>query len=322
MNNFVTSIQVVGVNGLAYVYNDYVYGVVSGITKQLNCNNLSIIGAFWKIPWVVGTVVTKYTYEAAINTSTPPTPDSIKILQVKDTQDQTTYELAIALTDYMNATSPPDQLAYLCNGLGGSLPSMPTVTLPFPIIQYGPTSQDGTNNTFTFPFPANPLGLLYSIPAPWFNGVAAAPAYVPAGITTAALFVTWATANWGAYGTWSHTGDIVYLVSAETNVTLAGIQVALTPAAFCFNLTPYSTPALVTAVKFGTTGTLISFPGAFQLTNNPAVLQAQLMKVMSTQSTNYSSSVAHKLQVNTVYDVPKLYNGSTLVLTSTAGVCS
>ena len=320
---FVQSNQVVGVNGQAYLYPDYIVGVVNGIAKQLNCLNMTIINSFWKIPYVVGTQVTKYTYEVAVNTSTPPTADSIKVLIIKDSSDQAEYELAIANTDNMAASSPPNQFAYLCDGLGGSLPVMPTATIPFPVIQYGPVSTDGTDNTFIFPFPSNPLGLKYSIPAPWFNGVAASPAYAPGSIVTAAQFVTWATSNWSGYGTWTSSGNIVTLVSSVSNVTKAGMQVALTPAAFCFNLTAYSTPAAVNQVKFGSGGTLLTIPGgAFMLTNDPTVLIAQLQKVMSAESTTYGTAVAHKLQVNTVYDTPKLYYNGSLVVSSSAGVCS
>lgn len=320
--NFVQCPQVVGVAGQAFVYPNYVLGVVNGISKQISCQNVTIINSFWKIPYVVGTVVTKYTYEVAINTSTPPTKDSIKVLIIKDKQDQTEYEIAIANTDNMAASSPPNQFAYLCDGLGGTLATMPTVTLPFPIIEFPPTSVVGGNNIFTFTFPHNPLGLLYSIPAPWFNGLLGAPAYAPSGITTPAQFVTWANTNWSAYGTWANpSGDIVTLTSVSTNVTNAGMQIALTPAAFCFDLSAYSTPAAVNQVKFGTGGVLISVP-AFMLTNDPTVLAAVLQKVMSAESTSFGFAITHKLQVNTVYDVPKLYNNGSLVVTSTAGACS
>ncbi len=319
--NFVVAPQVVGVNGQAYVYPNYITGIVNGISKQLNCNNLAIVNSFWKIPFVVGTVVTKYTYEVAVNTSVPPTPDSIKVLIVKDQLDQTTYEIAIANTDNVGTTSPPNQLSYLCDGQGGSLPTMPTVTIPFPIIQFLPTSTDGTNNTFTFTFPANPNSLLYSIPAPWFNGVAGAPAYVPAGITTPAQFVTWANSNWSAYGTWANpgAGTVVTLVSLVSNVTTAGFQIALTPANFCFDLSAFSTPALVNGVKFGSSATITM--DAFMLTNDPNVLAAQLQKKMSAESTTFNTSVSHKLGVATVYAQPVLYNGTTIVSTAASGAC-
>ncbi len=313
MTNFVQSNEVVGVNGIAYLYPNYVTGVVGGIGKQINCNNITIIGSFWRVPFVVGTVITKYTDLVAVNDSTPPTPDSLKVLRIQDLSDMSVYDIAIANTDNIATSSPPNQFAYLCDGTGGTLPVMPDVTIPFPIIQFAPTSTDGTNNVFTFAFPNNPTSLLYSIPAPWFNGVAGSPAYSPAGKTTAAQFVTWANSNWSAYGTWASSGNVVTLTSLVTNVTQAGMQIALTPAAFCFDLSAYSTPALVNGVKFGT-GDTVSVP-AFMLTNDPNVL-------MSAQSTTFSTTVANKLGVNTVYATPKLYNDASLVVTSTAGACA
>jgi len=318
---FIVSDQVVGVNGQAYIYPDYIQGVVNGISKQLNCENLAIVNSFWKIPWVQNGQVTKYTYEVAVNTSVPPTADSIKVLIVKDELDQTEYEIAIANSDNMVTSSPPNELTYLCNGSGGSLPVMPNVTIPFPIVQFGPTSVDGSgNNVFTIPFPSNPLGLLYSIPAPWFDGLAPGTAYAPAGITTAAQFVTWANTNWSAYGTWAHSGDVVTLTANGTSPEKVGIYVALQLKAYCFDLSAYSTPALVNQVKFGSGGTLISVT-PFMLTNNPNLLAAQLAKVMPS-STTFVTSVTHKLGVNSLTDVPKLYNSGTLVVTSTAGACS
>lgn len=325
MIQYVADGQVVGVNGEMFIYPNYITGVVGALpTKLINCYDMIIINSFWLIPQVVGNTVARYNELLAVNTTIKPTVDALKVLKVKDKTDQSEYYLAISDTDNAISTaSPPaptNYFAYLCDGSGGSLPTMPTVTIPFPLIQFAPSSTDGTDNTFTFPFPSNPLGLLYSIPAPWFNGVAGTPVYAPSGITTAALFVTWANTNWSGYGTWTSSGDIVTLVSAVTNVTLAGMQVALTPKAYCFNLTAYSTPAQVNQFKFGSSGTLISVP-AFMLTNDPVVLMNQLMKKMTAESTTYGTSVSHKLQVNTVYDTPKLYNNGVLVVTSSAGAC-
>jgi hypothetical protein len=331
MVQFVESDQVLGQNGRKFIYLNYITGKVSDpsdprtLRRQLAVDNMVIVNSYWWVPKVQNGHVIDYTELTAINTNIRPTPDSIKILRLKDKQDQSEYDIAIALVDNTTIVSSPplptNMFAYLADGLGGTLPVMPTVTIPFPIIQFDPSSVSGGNNTFTFVFPSNPLGLLYSIPAPWFNGAAGSPAYSPAGITTAAQFVTWATSNWSAYGTWASTGDVVTLVCADTNVTKAGMVIALTPANYCFDLTAYSTPALVNQVKFGTTGTLISIP-AFNLTNDPTVLINALNKIMSAESTTYGTAIAHKLQVNTVYDVPKLYVNGVLVVSSTAAVCS
>lgn len=328
MVNFIQSNQVLGVNGQKYITQNYVTGLVAGpndintVKRQLAVGNITIINSFWFIPRIQNGRVIGYAEQTAINTSAPPTIDSIKILRLKDLQDLSEYDIAIANTDNISTTSPPNTFAFDADGLGGSLPVMPTVVIPFPVIQNPPTSVIGSNNIFTFTLPNNPLGLTYSIPAAFFNGVLSAPSYAPSGITTPAGFVTWANANWNAYGTWANpSGVIITLTSATTNVTKAGFIPALTPAPWCFNLSAYSTPTLVNQVKFGSTGTLISVP-AFMLTNNPATLIAVLQNVMSAESTTFTAFVDNKLQVNTVYAQPELYVSGVSVVASVSGVCS
>jgi hypothetical protein len=327
MVNFVYCPQILGQNGIFYFYYNYVTGLVCGVgdpntvTKQLQTSNVTIVNSFWLIPRVQNGRVIGYAVEAAINTSVPPTIDSCKALLVKDKQDVTSYYIAIANTDNIATSSPPNQFAYDADGLGGSLPVMPTVTLPFPVIQNPPTSVSGSNNIFTFNLPNNPLGLLYSIPAAFFNGALSATPYAPSGITTPAGFVTWANAHWSAYGTWSNpTGTIIQLTSATTNVSFAGFIAALTPAPWCFSLAGFGTPSQVNQVKFGSTGTVLSVP-AFMLGTNPATLQAVLQTVMTQESTSYVMPGGAYLTVNTVLAQPiLLYNGAT-VATASSGVC-
>jgi hypothetical protein len=328
MVNFIYCPQILAENGQFYFAYNYTTGLVCGISdpntvnKQLQTGNLTIVNTFWIIPRVQNGRVIGYAIETAINTSVPPTIDSCKALLVKDKQDNTSYYIAVAYSDNIATSSPPNEFADLSDGLGGTLPQMPTVVLPFPLIQNPPTSTVAPNNTFTFFLPQNTLGLLYSIPAAFFNGALSSVPYAPSGITTPAGFVTWANAHWGAYGTWANpSGTIITLVSATTNVSFAGFIAALTPAPWCFNLTGFGTPSQVNQVKFGSTGTVISVP-AFMLGTNPAVLQAVLQNVMTQESTSYSMGVANKLQVNTVLAQPiLLFNGAT-VSTASAGVCS
>ena len=326
MVNFIQCPQVLGVNGQYYINQNYVTGLNAGpndpqtVSRQLATANIVIVNSFWLIPRVQNGHVIGYAQETAINTNVKPQVDAIKVLMIKDKQDQSEYLIAIGDNDNIATSSPPNIFAYDADGLGGSLPVMPTVVIPFPIIESKATSNNSGVNTFTFQFPANPLGLLYSIPSPSFNGAYASTAYAPSGITTPAQFVTWANTNWSTYGTWANpSGDIVTL--ASSTVISAGMIIALTPTAYCFNLSAFSTPATVNQLKFGTTGVLLDIT-PFTLTNNPSVLSNQLKNYMSSQSTTFGYAVANKLQVNTVYATPKLYNSGVLVVTSTAGVCS
>lgn len=319
---FVVSNQVTSVNAQDFGYPNN----PNGITKQIPCENVEMVNSFWRVPRILGNRVIGYEYLVATDAN-KPTPDSVKIQRVKDTSDNSQYDFAIIDADNVATTDPQNRFAYLCDGLGGTLAVMPTVTIPYPILQQGPSSTGSTGtNVFTFSFPNNPLGLLYAIPYPWFNGIAPATPYAPSGITTAAQFVTWAntSGHWDGYGTWSSPSANIVLLSSPTTATipvsLAGIDIALTPKAYCFDFSAYSTPAAVNQFRIGTTGALIPIP-PFMLTNtNEAVVIGAIDQYLP--GATFITSVANKLGVTAVSDVPKLYNNGVLVVTATAGVCS
>ena len=222
---FVQSNQVVNVGSQFFIYPNYSTGVVGAAARQLNCANVEIVGSVWLIPYVQGTRVVRYNPNVAANSSTPPTADSIKGLVIKNFDDDQAYTLAITNTDNTSGASPINQFAFLCNGPGGTLPEMPSVTIPFPIIEQNPSSADANgDNTFTFALAPNPNGLIYSIPAPTANRQALSPAYSPSATTPAGV-VTWANTNWGGYGVWSNpSGNILKLISNSTPPTWVSLQ--------------------------------------------------------------------------------------------------
>lgn len=327
MITFVQSNQVTAVNSNEFGFPNN----PNGVPLQIPCQNMEIIASYWRIPQYQGNRVTGYAFIVCSETSTKPTPDALKILRVKltDTAGVTTVDMAILDTDNNSYSSPPNQLAYLCDGLGGTLPVMPTVTIPAPIQQSTPQTTDANgNNTFIYSFPSNPLGLLYTLNGAWFNGLAPYFAFNPAGITTVAQFVTWANSNWSNYGTFTALSAVTLkLVSnvgtvspSDIPVFASGISMDLTPVNFCFDLTAYSTAAVVSQFEFGTGG-LQSFREPFMLTDNPVVLQNQLIPVMSSGTVFNSTAVAHKLNILTTMATPKLYNNGVLVVASTSGSC-
>jgi hypothetical protein len=316
--NFVQSNQVVEVLGQSFQWPSY----PNGISKQIPCESIEIINSFWKIPVTLGNRVIGYDYLVAVDDQ-KPTPDSLKILRVKDTRDNTEYGFAIVDTDNIGTSSPPSEFAYLCDGLGGSLPVMPTVTIPVPIMQSSPQSTDTDgSNTFIFAFPANPNGLTYSIPYPWFNGVAPTTAYVPAGITTVAQFVTWATSNWSDYGTWSaastNTAKLVSATDDNIFVTKAGMEVALIPVHYCITLN--ATPDPINGIKIS--GHVYDItPLSAGRTNRTAIINA-IKPVMP--GTVFTTSIANKIDAYTT-QLPQTLtqNGSNVTgLTWTLGACS
>ena len=324
---FVVTNQAVDVNGEPFGYP----ANPNGTTMQIPCEGTQIIGSYWRIPQTQGGRVLSYSYITDNGSSNPPTADSIKVLEVKltTTAGITTVFMAIANTDNIGTSSPVNQFAYLCDGLGGTLPVMPTIAIPLPILQNPPQTTDGSgDNYFYFPFPANPGGLLYTMNAVYFNGGVPSPAYAPSGITTVAQFVTWANANCSTYGTWTETttspvSNVVQLyspVGAATFVMAAGMNVSLTPVNYCFDLTSFSTPAAVNGVRFGS-GPILAVP-AFQVTNNPIVLANALTPVMSSTTVFNTSGVAHKLGINTTMATPVLYYNGSVVSTAGSGTCS
>jgi|GEM_PF-4444105 len=323
MITFVQTNQAVKVNA-----NDFAWpNEPNGVPLQIPCQNMEIIASYWRIPQYQGNRVTGYAYVVCSETSTKPQPDALKVLRVKltDTAGITTVDMAILDTDNNSYSSPPNQLAYLCDGLGGTLPVMPTVTIPVPMQQSGPQTDTNGLNTFVFTFPSNPLGLGYTLNGAWFNGAAPYVAIDLSGITTVAGFVSWANSNLSNYGTFTALSAVTFkLVSNTASATIpvfaAGISVDLTPVYFCFSLSGYSTPAVVNQFEFGTGG-IQNFKVPFMLTNNPVVLQNQLIPVMSTGTVFDSTSYSHQLGILTTQALPKLYNNGVLVVASTAGIC-
>ncbi len=287
MVTFVESTQVLNVNGDSFYNLNFTTGVVTGITRNINAANSVIVGAQWMMPRVaqgLPLVSPGFEYAVAVN-AIPPTVDAVKVLVVKETLSQgamNVYKIAIANTDYVGGVNVFGTLA---DGLGGALATMPVVTIPFPLIQDAPVTTSTTApvgvNTFVFPFPTNPNALTYSIPQVWFNGVIPATPYAPGGITTAALFVTWVNSNWGAYGTWSHIGNIVELASAPvtspvTNtvyVTAAGLIVSLQPASFCLDLTSLYPTGEINATTLGVGGTGYVIGNTFTINNSTSGAQ-------------------------------------------------
>lgn len=327
MIEFVVCNQVTNTNGNEYGWPNNPNGFPQG--QVIPCSNSEIVASYWRIPQVQGNRVTGYAYVIAQNTSIKPQPDALKVLRVKLTgyAGITTLDMAILDNDNVATSSPPNQYAYLCDGLGGTLPVMPVVTIPVPMQESYPQTNVSGYNTFIFSFPSNPNGLVYLLNGAWFNNALPYASYVPSGITTVALFVTWANANWGNYGVWTAlsltTLQLVSSVGSPPStvpVYRAGVSMDLTPVPFCFDLSGFGTPALVTGYEFGSGG-IIPFKVPFLVTTNPIVLMNQLIPVMSSGTIFNAASVPNKLNIVTTQAVPKLYNGTTLVVASTAGAC-
>jgi hypothetical protein len=287
---FVQSTQVLDENGQNLLIYNYTTGVATGVTRDINTINCEIIGAQWRLPVATQQGLPLRANWAVAVDAVRPQPDAQKVLVVKEVGSGAlnTYKIAIADTDYVGTTNVFGTLA---DGLGGTLATMPVVTISFPIVQNAPTSNTGGTNTFLFPFPANPNGLLYSIPFPWFNGVAPTPAYAPTGITTPAGFVTWANTNWGTYGTWTSSGNIVTLSSpssAGTPVTKAGFYVNVTQAAWCIDATALYSPGQIATTSLNAGGTGYVVNDTFTITGGTQLATGHVTAVSGGVVTTYT----------------------------------
>lgn len=257
MVNFVETTQLLGSNGTDTSRYHFLTGTVTGGTLLIPTVGTQIEEFLWRIPKIIsGLVPGAYSWLVA-TTSVRPTIDSQKVLRLKNGRN--TWDIAVADSDGVGGVN---QFATLADGLGGSLATMPVVTITFPLIQDAPVTTSPTSPTFTktfvFSFPQNPLGLLYSIPYAWFNGGAAVTPYAPTGITTPAQFVTWANSNWSTYGTWTSNGNIVELASVAnsgTYVTAAGFSPQLTPAAWCIDASALYPAGQIATATLGAGGT-------------------------------------------------------------------
>lgn len=306
--------------GVTYLYPDTPQGLTDIIIPVIGT---VIAEVCWKIPIQQGSGVISYKNAAvnALSPTVPPTPDSVKMLLLKNNDQNQTWGIAIANTDQVT-TSAWNTAA---SAAAGTVQVMPAVTVPLPIIQYGPVSTDGSGtNVFVFEFPVNPLGLRYNITAPWFNGIAPTAPYVPASSTTLAGIVTWAntSGNWNMYGTWSAPTTTTLQLSSPTSatipVTLAGMNPILQPKPQCLDATSTSTPAAVNGVQFGS-GPVIPFP-AFMLTNTAASLTALINSIqpLVPAATFVIQSGNNKITITTVQGIVKIYNNASTVLTASA----
>lgn len=299
---------------------------VTGGTDNIPTIGTFVLSAEWMVPITVLGQFQGFQLLDATGQSVPPTPGCWKILNLKNERQQ--WAVAIANTDEIGGNS---QWGTYANGLGGSLPSMPIVALPFPVIQSKPIPPPAgtvtTGNVFYFTFPLNPQGLGYNIQCVWFNGVAPVTPFVPGSITTPAAFVTWANANWGSYGTWSSNGLTVILASpstAVTPVTLAGLNAQLVPATYCLSLTSFLIGQNVNGIGFGSAP--VNAFGAFQLTGSYASLQQLVTAIKPFFDTGatftiLASGSTAKIQITTRLAAPVIYNNTTPIAGATLGGC-
>lgn len=169
--------------------------LLKGVVKEhINCEFAKVDQLYWLVPVLVRSV--PYYYKPVIST-TKPTADSVNSVRIKDTRTGFTYY--VALTDSAKITDFSDA----CNACCDAVTPLPAVTVPNVLEEQAGCLDSGNNYNYFTLAPALQSGEVYYAYGSK-NGVAFTPAYQNQGYADVASFITWANANWSAYGTFSN----------------------------------------------------------------------------------------------------------------------
>lgn len=184
---------------------------------SINCEASSIRGTVWFVPNIKNGVFTGYN---RVRSSTKPTTDSVKTVEVKD--NNTGLVTWVLINDNQTETELTERCAACC----GDVTATDAVTIPAVIIEEAAcceVPEQACEYNFLSPVAALPVGKAYSASGSK-EGVAFTPAVPAAGFASLALLVAWANTNWVAYGTFSVSGQTVKLV---TNYSVGSLNVTI-----------------------------------------------------------------------------------------------
>lgn len=183
----------------------------TGCQKDICCD-MVIEGDYWKTPVLDKKgLLNGYTYSSA--TLSKPTPDSYKVVKLNSQG----YQVEAVIADGQTSAILKEACAVCC----GDTPIEFTATIPAPIIEIWPCENSAAKRLVSIPFPSTtPLTLVAT-----FGMVAATPAPSTTFANPAAL-KTWVSANWGAYGTFTHdTVNQILTLELASGVNSAGISI-------------------------------------------------------------------------------------------------
>jgi hypothetical protein len=161
----------------------------TGCDKLINCDKLQIIGTFWRQPVLdVGGNVVGYN---EIPASQPkPSTDSYKVVKAYSEIDLVT----IIIDDAQTSQIVLDACAVCC----GDAPIVFNTPVPPVFKEQKPCTDANGNRVIVKTRPICNNGIVVTFTA---NGDNPTPD-PQSSYATAQEFVTWANANWSAYGTW------------------------------------------------------------------------------------------------------------------------
>lgn len=215
-------------------------------TVSIPCEGTRVENLAWAVPIVANGLLIGYDFTLV---ATKPSSDSVRVLRIYNNITKSTWWIVVA----DDATQ--DTFDSRCNACCGATPTMPTVTIPDPLICTDVCADDSGDYIFDFPIPANPNTLEYIVSGGTFNN-AAATALSPDTFANVAALLAGVQADWSAYGTWSLEATNTILRLTSTTTTCAGMNINLVPAEYCM-LIPED-PTDVNGITIG--GSDIVFP--------------------------------------------------------------
>jgi hypothetical protein len=175
----------------------------------IDCATATVKGEWWMSPYPCLKGICFQKLPAS------QTAFDIKVVEV-ETKEGVTYYLSGALTDYVDK----------CNSCCGTTPNLTPSTIPV-YIPNGTICPDADGN-YIFRFFIPTVGSTQTFTASiYIDGAAGSPATSSAVASPAAL-LTYALANWAAYGTWTieDTNVLVLTSTSQSNVALTRALVA------------------------------------------------------------------------------------------------
>lgn len=209
---------------LAPIFQQNVYGLYGCVpSKPISCDNAEVNGIEWFTPVLISGVLKGYKSSRGVK----PQLDSVKTVRVQ--VNSSTFWIAIA--DDQNESDFLDACNACCEA-GTPLMTLPTI----PAILYEDVVCANDDGTFTYLAAVPVLATGQKIIPELFTcaGVALTPTALAGGHVSAAAFVTWATTNWSAYGTFAVSPDGNNVIwTAVAGCTAASLSFKLLTQSFC-----------------------------------------------------------------------------------------
>jgi hypothetical protein len=270
-------------------YNQIEYGSTPRV-EAVPADKYKSEGLFWRVPIADGTgILTGYAYT---KDAAKPTADSCRVLRVYITNTTDTYWLAVpddAAPDIF------DQLANEC--CGDTIPAMPAVTVPDVFIEEKPCPDANGNYVYFAITDVAIAPQVYQLQLV-ANGAVVTPAPPAEGFATLADLVTWATANYGDYGTWTNPALTTKVVLTSAPNSVKPVKSGVISITIATSFDSNAAPSLAAGEQFSLVVTAdgITYPAVTGAALADVVTAAQANAALSTLG-QYAAITGNKIRL-------------------------